>query len=137
MNRKAALALLAVTLLVAIPMTNLVSAAAAVSPGTTDTFLGMPIVESFTGLEPSDQYSLEEDGTAIHTDLECDTDGKLSLTLSPSELGQIKYQLKNNASAVVLTFYLNNQDVMPYLMPIIYLVVIMSVVGAIKSGLRF
>lgn len=111
----------------------LVSAAGeSANPGTTSTWMSMPVTQTFEDCTDS-SYSLEEDDVAIETGLVPDSDDELQITITPSELGQMKYELVNSTSHVVVTFYITNNNIIPYLMPLIIIGLIFGVMRAVKQ----
>lgn len=114
-----------------------VRAAASASPGSTTTFMGMPVRQAFTGLTASTAYDLVlYTGTnqTLADDVYSDSDGDLSVTVSTfADYGQNNYELLTSAGAPVLTFNIENMDILDYLFPLIMLGIILSVLGSLKK----
>ncbi len=100
------------------------------SPGSTSTIFGMPIIQTFSGLDVSSAYILyDETGGNATTSFSSDTAGKALVTVVPTAYGQNVYVLRLAGGVQALTFSVDNMDIMPYLIVLITVVIIFSVIG--------
>lgn len=111
-----------------------VAAAASASPGSTSTWMSMPVSESFSGLTASTLYHVFDvnDGNSS-TDVTADSDGEASVMISPTEYGQNLYYLVLGSAhgPAVVSFTIDNNDIMIYMVPILGLIIIMSIITAV------
>lgn len=114
---------------------TLVSAAASVSPGSTSVYDNMPVTETFRGLSDADEYQLlqligEEIG---YDSLYCDSAGILIVTVTPYKSGSNPYVLEFENGTDVLTFTIQNNSIMDYLIPLFVIMIMVSILGLIMS----
>lgn len=119
-------------------------AAVSANPGTTTTMMGFPVTQTFSGLSTGavtyDVYDATNAAVVTGADAQsADSAGKLTITITQSDTGRIKYQLRNetNSDAVLLTFYIDNMDIIVYLVPIIGIMVLLIVVRSITRAVQF
>ena len=132
MNKKI-LVLFTFALLFAIPLN---AAAAASTSGPSNSVMGMPVPRSFTGLTVDTDYDVicTSDGNST-TDLVSDSDGKASVTVTPPEYGQNTYVLTlDGGGAAVVTFSIDNLDIMPYIIVLITVTILFSVIKMFSGG---
>lgn len=111
------------------------AAAASVSPGSTSVFDGMPVTETFRGLSDIDEYQLLQTvGDEIGYDsLFCDSSGILIVTVTPYRSGSNPYTLEFENGTDVLTFTIQNDSIMDYLIPIFIILIMVSILTMILS----
>jgi hypothetical protein len=115
-----------------------VAATASVSPGSTTTMLGMPVEEDVVGLTASTSYDVVQvsptsGNTTIANGVYSDSAGALAVWCAPIDVGSSLYavQLHTGNKAAVVTWTINNLDIMSMILPIVYLGVIITVIGAL------
>ncbi len=131
---------LATSLLLAFLLVYPVVATIGISPGSTTSIMGFPVTQQFTGLTASTSYTIwsTTDGNASQSVFTSDSDGEASVTLSPPDTGVNTYELRLTAGSNVLaTWSVENTDVMLYLVPMITLMVLVGIVGAVIKMVQF
>ena len=110
-------------------------AAVSVTPGSTTTVFGIPVTQNFTGLTASTAYGVTDyTGTNSTVTFNSDSDGKASVTLTPSTYGQNSYALHLGASgADVALFSVENMDIMPYIVILITISILFGVLRMFTS----
>lgn len=112
-----------------------VAAAESASPGSTTTMMGFPVTQTFSGLTDS-SYTIEVDDVDAGLTIVPDSQDQYSVTLQPPSTGLVKYELINSTSNVVLTWYVDNQDFLIYIVPILSFMVAIVVIKAIVKSIR-
>ncbi len=136
---KKKVAFLAVFLL-ALYLVSPVVAAAAVSPGSTSSIAGFPVTQSFTGLTASTSYTIHcsTNGNSSEAVFTSDSAGAATVTLTPPSTEINTYTLRLTAgSNVVLTWNVDNLNIMIYLLPLVTLMILFGVIGAITKAVKF
>lgn len=127
---------IAVFLTALILVAPVASAAAAVTPGSTSTVMGLPVTQAFTGLTASTSYTLYDETGSNSTTYVFVTDsaGAASVTITPGAYGQNIYKLRlTSGGTAVLTFSVDNMDIIPYLLPVIIISVIFTFVAMFRK----
>ena len=136
MNKKYIIGIM-FALLLAIPLGV---AAQSASPGSINTVFGIPVSQSFTGLTASTEYELRctSNSNASTITFDSDSDGEATVTVTAAEYGQNNYALWTAAgSGDVLTFTIDNMDIMPYIVILITVSILFSVIGMFTKGKLF
>lgn len=116
-----------------------VVAAADASPGSTTSIAGFPVTQTFKGLTASTAYDVRctSDGNST-IEFTSDSDGKASVTISPPDYGINTYVVCLDAGgADVLTFSIDNMDIMIYLLPMIGLMITFAIISAVLKAVKF
>lgn len=103
------------------------SAAASVTPGSTITQQSMPVDQYFRGLSTTDTYQLLEDGDTYVDGLTADSNGLIVITITPSEYGANSYTFEFANGTDVLTFTIQNKDVLDSLLPVFEIVIVVAI----------
>lgn len=113
----------------------LVAAGVSVSPGSTTVYDGMPVTETFRGLNDTIEYKLVQTiGEDIAADaLYADSQGILIISVSPYRSGSNPYTLQNATSDIEVSFTIQNNSIMDYLIPLFTIMIMVSVLGLILS----
>lgn len=113
----------------------LVVAGVSVSPGSTSVYDGMPVTETFRGLNDTVEYKLVQTiGEDIAADaLYADSQGILIISVSPYRSGSNPYTLQNATDDVEISFTIQNNSIMDYLIPLFTIMIMVSVLGLILS----
>ncbi len=131
MNRKYIGAII-LSLILVLPLSA--SAAVAASPGSTTTVFGLPVSERVTGLAADTVYYLDCETTAsteADQEVTSDSSGTLTVTCLPTVTGQNLYNLTitDGAGASQVTWTVDNMDIMPYIMILIYVSILFGIIG--------
>ena len=94
-------------------------------------------MQTATGLTVGDTYHVDDSaGSTVVSAFSCDSDGKATFTVTPDAWGQNKFTLEN-ATATIITFYIDNQDIVPWITPVLQITIVLGLIGAIVRLLRF
>ena len=117
-----------------------VAAAAGISPGSTSSIAGFPVTQTFSGLTASTSYEIfcTTDGNSSQVVFTSDSDGGATVTLTPPNSGVNTYELRLDAGGnVVLTWNVDDLDIMIYMLPMLTLMIVFALIGAISKSLKF
>jgi len=101
--------------------------------------MGFPVTQSFTGLTASTEYriSCTTDGNSSVT-FTSDSDGKATVTQTPPDTGANTYELRLSAgSSSLASWTVENMDIMIYILPLMSLMIIFGILGAVVKMLKF
>jgi len=116
------------------------SAAIGISPGSTSTIAGFPVTQNLTGLTADTSYTVwsTTDGNASQLVFTSDSDGAASITLTPPISGANTYELRLTAgSSSLLSWSVDNLDIMIYLLPMVGLMITFAIIGAVMKSVKF
>ncbi len=135
METRKLIPLFLLSLLFAFPV--LAVATASGSPGTTTTLMGMPVVQTFSGLTASTAYDVvliaPGSNVTVADGVSSDGSGKLVVSIGDyNDYGSNTYvvELDASPSTEAYRFSINNMDILPYLIPVIVIAVIFSLMKA-------
>ena len=102
-----------------------------VTPGSKTTVFGIPVTQSFTGLQTSTAYEIRCPGTAAASNttwsFTSDSSGEATVTVTPPAYGQNTFSVHEVGYAESCAFTVENMDIMPYIIILITISILFSV----------
>lgn len=136
--RKKSKVLLLLCLMLAVPLMAVSVKAIAISPsGTTDGILDFPVTFEVSGANVSRTYTIELNDATVSSAVAPSTDGTFSFSVTPATEGRNKVEVIDDVtSLVVLTVYVQAQDIIAMIINVMTLVISIGLILSIAKEIK-